>query len=268
MKDFLYNFLIGFIIGASGIAPGVSGGAFAVMFGIYERLTYAIANIFKEFKKQALYFLPIALGAAFGFLSLTRLMGHLFQNYQVQVKYLFIGLMLGTLPSVRKQANKHGFRPVYLIAFFTTLTLAVLLYILNETAGPGAVVEPDFFLLAISGAILGIGTLTPGISAAFIMMYLGTYQPIIDAVPVFDIPVLLPVGIGFAVSVAAFAKLVTLLFKKAYGYTYYGILGFVLGSIVLIFPGFMLKIEYILGILLLAAGCAASYLLSRFEKAD
>lgn len=266
--NFLLDFVKGLVIGIGGIAPGVSGGTLAVIFGIYEKITDAIANIWVDFKGKVKYFLPIGLGAAVGFLGFSRIMSFLFQNNEIEVKYLFIGLMAGSLPSVFRQANSKGFKKRFLIPLVLTLSLTILLTILENQAvnivPEGS--EPGFMLLAVCGAILGFGTMAPGVSASFILMYLGTYQTLLDGIANIRLPVLVPAGIGFAVSIILFAKLINYLFKKAYGYTYYAVLGFALGSIYSIYPGFAFTSRYIICIILFAAGLTLSLWLSKFEK--
>ena len=266
---FFSGFIKGLLIGMGAVAPGVSGGALAVIFGIYEKITDAIADIFKNFRENALFFLPIALGGGVGVLAFSKIMKYLFLHYDVQVKYLFIGLMIGTLPSVVKQANKRGFRSIYLVPCITAFALTIL-SIIVENGIIGIIPEAGrgMLWLAAYGAIIGIGTIVPGISASFVLMYIGAYQVVLDGIADIDFAVLIPVGIGFAVSIVLFAKLISLLFKRFYGYTYYTVLGFVLGSIIAIFPGIAFETKYMISILLFGIGFYLSYSLSKYSKEE
>ncbi len=265
--NFLSGFIKGLLIGIGAVAPGVSGGSLAVIFGLYEKITDAIAGVFKNFKKNVIFFFPIALGGGVGVLAFSKVMKYLFQYYDVQVKYLFIGLMIGTLPAVFKQANRKGFRKAYIIpciiAFGVTL-LAIAL----ENSGINIIPEasPGILQLTAYGAIIGIGTIVPGISASFVLMYLGAYQLVLEGVANIDLTVLIPVGTGFVISIILFAKLINLLFRRAYGYTYYAVLGFVIGSIIAIFPGIAFDFRYLFSILLFAVGFYMSFYLSRYSK--
>jgi putative membrane protein len=265
--NFFKDFMKGLLIGIGAVAPGVSGGALAVIFGLYEKITDAIAGIFKNFKENVLYFMPIALGGGVGVLVFSKLMQYLFMHYEVQVKYLFIGLMIGTLPTVFRQANKKGFRGIYLLPFATALSLTIISVIV-ENAGINIIPETNRGLLwlIIYGAIIGIGTIVPGISASFVLMYIGAYQIVLDGIADVELAILLPVGIGFAVSIVLFAKLVSFLFKRFYGYTYYTVLGFVLGSIIVIFPGAAFELKYLVSTLLFIIGFYLSYSLSKYSK--
>ncbi|MDR0405968.1 MAG: DUF368 domain-containing protein [Clostridiales bacterium] len=268
---FIVSFLKGLCIGIGAITPGVSGGSLAVIFGLYERITGLIANVWREirenFKENFVFFLPIALGGAVGVLGFSRVMGVLFENYNAQVKYLFIGLILGTFPAVARQANAKGFRRRYLFplaaAFLLTLYLTAL-----DNGAVSAVRRgnPGILLLMVYGAILGFGTIIPGVSASFVLMYLGAYETVLESISRLDLPLLIPMGAGFVLSIVIFAKFISFLFKKAYGYTYYTVLGFVAGSVIPIFPGFTFDVKHFVCVVLLIAGFALSYSLSVIHK--
>jgi len=264
---FILDIIKGIAIGIGTVAPGVSGGALAVIFGIYENLTSAIANIFTDFRRKVLYLLPLGIGGGIGVLAFSRVMNFLFSHYEIEVKYLFIGLMAGTLPLAFKQANKRGFKRSYIIPFVLAVGITVLFAILEGRAvsfvSKG---EPGLLLLALYGAIIGFGTIIPGISASFILMYLGVYQFLMEGLSNLDLTVIVPVGAGIGLSIILFAKLINLLFSKVYGYTYYSVLGFVAGSIAAIFPGIEFDLKYVFCLLLLAIGFILSYNLSMTAK--
>ncbi len=260
---FLSYFIKGLLIGIGAVAPGVSGGTLAVIFGLYERITDAIGNVFKNFRENVIFFFPVVLGGGVGVLAFSSVMNLLFLNYDVQVKYLFIGLMIGTLPSVFKEANKKGFRSIYILPCIIAFAVTIL-FIVFENSGINVFPDAGYGLaqLMAYGAIIGIGTIVPGISASFVLMYIGAYQIILEAVAALNLAVLIPVGIGFVVSIVAFANIVSRLFKRFYGYTYYAVLGFVLGSIVAIFPGIAFNLKYFISILLFSLGYFLSWKLS------
>lgn len=265
--EFLKSFLKGIALSVGAIAPGVSGGTLAVIFGIYERITEAIAHVFRNLKENVIFFFPIALGGGFGILVFSRIINYLFTDYNIEVKYLFIGLMVGTFPSLFKQANKRGFKYAYSIPFIITLGIATIFSVLdNEVMNilPGN--NQGLPQLIVYGLIIGFGTIIPGISASFILMYIGAYELVLDSIASINIPMLIPIGIGFVLSVILFARLINLLFEKAYGYTYYAVLGFTIGSIIPIFPGFQVSFRYLIGVVLFLIGLIISSYLSRYEN--
>lgn len=260
---FLSYFIKGLLIGIGAVAPGVSGGTIAVIFGLYERITDAIANVFKSFKEDFMFFLPIGLGGGVGVLAFSNVMKYLFLHYDVQVKYLFIGLMVGTLPAVLKQANKKGFRRIYILPCIVALGVTLFsIYLDNRGINVIPEANPSILSFVGYGAVIGIGTIVPGISASFVLMYLGAYQLLLEGLSSIDLSVLIPVGAGFGLSIIAFAKLVSFMFRRFYGYTYYTVLGFVIGSIIAIFPGIAMDMKHMVSILLLVSGFYLSLVLS------
>ncbi|RBP41617.1 DUF368 domain-containing protein [Garciella nitratireducens] len=264
---FLSDFLKGLAIGVGAIAPGVSGGALAVIFGIYENLTYAIGNIFKDFKKKIFYLFPIGLGGIAGILIFSNMLEYLFKNYNIEIRYLFIGLMIGTFPSLLKLANKNGFKKNYTISFFIALSSTILFTLLEDTMINIVSKEvPGVLDLIIYGVIVGFGTIVPGVSSSVILMYIGAYNTLLKAIASVNIPLLIPVGIGFVLSFLVLAKVISFLFQYAYGYTYYAVLGFVIGSIVPIFPGVQFHFRYFISFIIMVIGFFISFLLSKYEK--
>ena len=258
------NFFKGLAIGIGAIAPGVSGGSLAVIFGIYENLTHAIANIFKNFKEKVVYLLPIGLGSIIGILVFSNIMEYLFKYYNVEVRYLFIGLMIGTFPFLFKTANKNGFKGRYLIPFILALFITILFTFLENTIInfiPKG--ETGIIHLVMYGVIVGVGTIVPGVSSSIILMYIGAYDIVLSAIASMNIPFLIPMGIGFMLSFLVLAKVLSLLFQYAYGLIYYTILGFVIGSIAGIFPGVEFSFQYLISFIFMIIGFYLSFSLSK-----
>ncbi len=267
MNRTISNFLKGLTIGAAAIAPGVSGGALAVILGIYEKITHALGNIFKNFKKNLIYLMPYGLGAIVGVLIFSNIFKYLFKHYNIEVRYLFVGLMAGTFPSLFRRANRKGFRKAY-IALFTVTFSITLLFALMENRVIDVIPDgsPSIVELVICGLVVGFGTIIPGVSSSVILIYLGYYEMLLDALASLNIPMLIPVGIGFIICFLLLSKLISILFERVYGFTYYGILGFVLGSIIPIFPGFKFSLRYMVGLIIMLISIAASYYLCKFER--
>lgn len=266
--NFLWDLVKGIIIGMGAVAPGVSGGTFAVILGVYDKLTDAIANIFINFKKKLVTLFPLGIGIGIGVLLFSRVMKYLFEYHEFQVKFLFIGLMVGTLPSVFNAANKKGFRRLYLIPFLLTFSIAIIFMILEKSVIdviPEA--NPSLLALVTYGVIIGFGTIVPGVSSSFILMYIGAYEILLDGIVGLDFMVLIPVGLGFGLSILLFAKIIFYLFKRFYGYTYYTVLGLVMGSILTIVPVVSFNQDLLLGIGLCVIGMGLSYSFSR-DKND
>ncbi len=263
--NFMSGFLKGMVMGAGAIAPGVSGGALAVIFGLYDKITYFIAHLDRNFKENLLFFIPVGIGGGAGVLLFSRIIEFLFQNYEKGVRYAFAGLMLGTLPTVVNEANKKGYRNKYLVPFMISLILTLIItYLENNAVNIIKDVETGPVHVVIYGIIIGFGTIIPGISASIILMYMGAYEIVIGAISNLNIAFIFFLGIGFVLSVLLFAKIISLLFEYVYGMTYYTILGLVLGSIIAILPQSESPAFFLLGFIVLVACGTLSYMLSSF----
>ncbi len=224
--NFIIGFLKGLAMGAGAIAPGVSGGALAVIFGLYDKLANFIAHLNKNFKENLMYFLPVGIGGIAGILVFSRVIEYLFNFYEIEVRYAFVGLMLGTLPSVVKQANRRGFKNKYLVLFLISLFLTILLtYLENNAINIIRDVQTTPLYLIIYGAIIGFGTIIPGISASIILMYIGAYEAVIGAISNINIFMLFYLGIGFGLRHFVVCKTDFMLFQKHTAKTYYNNIG-------------------------------------------
>ena len=267
--NFMSGFLKGLALGAAAIAPGISGGALAVIFGLYDKITYFIAHFTRNFKENVLYFLPVGIGGVVGVLVFSKIIEYLFHFYEVEVKYAFIGLMFGTIPFVVKEANKKGYKQRYLIPFVITLSITFLAaYFENNEVNIIMKSGTAPLSLIIYGIIIGFGTIIPGVSASIILMFIGAYEIVISAISNIQISMLFFLATGFVLSILLFSKIICMLFDKAYGITYYAILGLVLGSVISIFPGFAMTLDYFLNLIILISCFCLSYSLSKMGKGN
>lgn len=273
------HIFMGILIGIGAVAPGVSGGTFAMMLGIYEKLMDILANFYKDPFYKLKYIIPIGVGIVIGVLSFSNIIKYLFENHEVTVKFVFIGLMVGTLPYLSKEAVKEGFRKSYLIpasiAFIITLAFAVIdknevaSAINGVNAWTGSELPPAYhetIRFMLTGAIVGVGTIIPGISSSFMLIYFGMYETLLNAVVNLNIIELIPIGFGGLISILLLAKVITYLFKHLYGATYHTVLGFVTGSIIVIIPLNGHLFDYVIGTLLGIIAAFCSYKLSILKR--
>ena len=107
--SYLINFLKGILVGVGGIAPGLSGSVMLLILGLYERCINAIGTLFKNFKKNLLFLVPLVCGFGVGILLFSKVVDFLLINYEFHTRYLFLGLVIGTLPLFYKTVKKKGF---------------------------------------------------------------------------------------------------------------------------------------------------------------
>jgi len=265
--QFLKRFGAGVVIGIGSIVPGVSGGVLAVTMGLYERILEAITHFFRAPRHNAIFLLPFGLGAGFGILAFSNALAWLMSNYGEQILFLFIGFVVGGIPSLLRKANSEGFKARLLLSFAAGLAV-MLLFARMELLAPatqnGGTI--DFVTGLICGFILAVGTIVPGLSTSFILMYMGTYESILNAISVFDIPVLMSVGIGFVLGTLMIIKAVSYLFECFHAHAYYAVLGLLVGSILLILPPVRVGLPLLINLLLFTSGNILSYILEKNSK--
>lgn len=273
MKNFLRSdafrrFLTGALIGVGWILPGVSGGVIAVSLGIYSRMINAVGNFLRAKKQNFFYLLPIAAGACIGIFLMSNLIEWLMTRWFNQVMYFFIGLVLGGIPALVREANgTSGFRKRYLFTFAFGLSVVLLLFFTETTSVAAAArvsIRPWHAILA--GAFISIGTIIPGISTSFILIIFGVYEPLLSALNNLDIAVLLYTALGFAGMSLLSIKSIQLLFNRFPGYCLYCVLGFLIGSTCLAFPLPSRSFSLISEILLFGIGLYISLNMSRTRR--
>lgn len=274
----IINFFKGMIIGISNVIPGVSGGTMAVSMGIYDKLVQTIGNFFhhfkENFKKNMIFLIPIVAGAGIGIIAFSKLLKFLLEHYSMQTQFAFIGLILGSIPFIMKKSVSKGFSWKYLIPAVFTFGIGLTLAILELLGITGNAVESfditfvNIILLFVYGIISAVSMVVPGISGSFILLLLGAYSAIISAISSLNILVLIPFGIGVVIGILLASKLIDFLLSHFFGFTYFAIIGFVLGSLLAIYPGFSFDIAGVAGIICLVLGFVASFLISKYTNKE
>lgn len=254
MKNF-FNFLIGIAIGAGAILPGISSGVICVLFGIYEKLLDCVLNLFKDFKKNFRFLFPIILGIGCGFLILGNILNYVFYSYNNLTKSLFVGLILGTVPSLFNNVyNQKNFRLRFLLFTIISFSIGVLTVWLEKVLPITSLSNMNYIYFVICGFIMSIGIVVPGVSSTIILMLLGVYSIYLSSVSSMYLPVLIPMGIGILLGSIFFMKVTKYLLDKFYTQTFCTIIGFSLGSIFVLLPNITFNFEGFIGILLAIIG--------------
>lgn len=236
---FIKSFFQGILIGAGAILPGISSGVLCVIFGIYENLLDCVLNFFKNIKENFKYLFPIGVGSIIGVVLFGNILKYLFFAYPIQIKFIFIGLILGSIPSLIKESTfKVNFKPYYLIFTLITLLLGIFLVILEQNVSKFNDTDYNFLFLIISGFFMSAGIIIPGVSNTLILMFLGIYELYLDAVSIIYLPFLFPLLIGIFLGSIFFMKLTKFLLDKFYPQTFFAIIGFTLGSVFILYPRF------------------------------
>lgn len=261
MNGFL-NIIKGIFIGAGAIVPGVSSGVLCVIFGIYEKLLDSVLNFFKDIRHNIKFLFPIALGVGIGVLLFSNILNYLLYEFPIQTKSIFIGLIIGTIPSLIKEVNeKEKFKSQNVVYLLIALAIGIITVVLeNRMSIVSNIDGMNIMYLVMCGAIMSIGIVVPGVSSTIILMLLGVYSVYLQSVANLYLPVLIPLGIGLILGSIIVMKLTKKLLENYYAKTFYSIIGFTIGSIFVLLPQGMTLMETILCVLCVILGIYISHI--------
>lgn len=268
VKDWLLRFVKGMFIGSGFILPGVSGGALAAVFGIYERIITFLAHITKNFKENVLFFIPIGLGGLAGVFILAFPINYLLENFETPVLWFFVGCILGTIPALWHEAEKQGRTSTDIIILVISFIVGLVFLIYGQRLFDGNVAENTFTWM-IAGALIGLGMIVPGLSPSNFLVYMGMYTGMTQGIKEINLGVIIPIGIGGIVCVLTLSKVMDYIFSKAYSKLFHFILGVVFASTIMIIPTNYNDLSvpgYLACIVLCAAGAALGYWMSQLEE--
>lgn len=268
LKTVLLRLVQGFIIGAGGILPGISGGVLSVIFGIYRPVMEVLAHPLNGLRRHLSLLLPVGAGAILGFLCGGGLILVLFDRSEKLATCLFIGLILGTLPSLWAEAGAQGRgRGAYLSCAASFLALsAVLLYAQH---GAFYTMRPGFLGFLFCGLLCGLSLIVPGMTSSSILMAVGLFTPMAEGFARLDMAVILPWLLGMALIVLTLARVVNWCFQTHYPLFYHAVFGIVLASTVVIIPLYYDGARDALLCLLAAAlGALAAYLSAKLQPKE
>ncbi len=231
-------------MGAADVVPGVSGGTIAFISGIYEELLNSISAInlqritdLKEGGVPKLWkaingnFLVILLsGIAVSVLSLAKGISYLLKNEPILLWSFFFGLVLASVVFVGKQISKWS------TTTFILLFLGAIIAYCITIVEPLISEAPSMFFLFLSGALAICAMILPGISGSFILVLLGAYSYILEAIHTRNLQVIATVGLGAIVGLLSFSKILKWLFTRYKNFTLAGLTGFIIGSLNKIWP--------------------------------
>lgn len=261
------RFFKGIIVGLGGISPGLSGSVLMVLFGLYEKCIEAIGTFFKNPKKNILFLFPLFCGMGVGILTFGKIVSYLLDNYSMQTRFTFLGLVLGTLPLFYKEVTKHGFtKKQYPIIIFAAIFGFLLL---NNQNIFGELKELNIMQSIVLGLIVAASTIIPGVDSAVILSALGLYEIYVNAVADVNLNILIPALVGVGFGALLFSMAMNRLIKKYYTITY----SVIFGLFISIIPSVIdksyplgINIETIISMILFFVGFILSFYLGKKEK--
>ena len=255
------NFLKGIIVGIGGIAPGLSGSVLLVIFGLYQKTINAIGTLFKDFKKNIMFLIPLFLGFGVGVVLFSKIVEYFLNNFEMQTRFAFLGLVLGTIPLFYKEVKKEGFSKKYYVLIIMSAILGIMFFSLNKNAFP-QIENPNLLQSILLGVAIAGSSIIPGVDSAVILSSLGLYELYVSSLANFNLNILIPAGFGLVIGVLLISFIINKLVKKYYTITF----SIIFGLFISIIPNvlnescvLMLNIKSVISLLVCVIGLSISY---------
>lgn len=279
LKDYALLFLKGIGMGAADVVPGVSGGTIAFIVGIYDELIESIKSIngaslkllftgkIAAFWKaiNANFLLVLVSGIAVSIFSLAKLITYLLTAHPILIWAFFFGLVLASTWFVSKDIKKWNWKTI--LCFLIGAVVAYYITVATPAKTPNGL-----WFIFLSGAIAICAMILPGISGSFILVLLGKYFFVMEAVKNFDITIILVFICGAAIGITSFSRVLSFTLKNYRDVTIAVLTGFMLGSLNKVWPwkdaaeSNILPHQYLWeGIGLMVVGFALVYVLEKMS---
>lgn len=257
LPDYLIITLKGLAMGAADVVPGVSGGTIAFISGIYQELIDSINNVnlsvLKTLKKEGLkaawqqvnggFLLALLSGIFISVLTFSKIITHLLETHPILVWSFFFGLIIASIVLIWKETS--NWKLVDVLALSIGIVLSYYITIARPVSSPDS-----YWYLFLSGFIAIIAMILPGISGAFILLLMGSYETVIgtinrfrDGIVKFDLAILgeamlkLSVfALGAIIGLKSFSKILHWMFEKHKNTTLALLIGFMVGSLNKVWP--------------------------------
>ena len=244
LKDYIILYLKGMAMGAADVVPGVSGGTIAFISGIYEELLNSISSfnlsLFSVLRKEGFskvwklvngsFLITLLLGISISILSFAKLIETLLENHPILIWSFFFGLVLASIIYIGKQITNWTKGSVLL------LILGAILAFYITTLNPLMPVNSSPWFLFFAGMIAICAMILPGISGSFILVLLGAYKPVLNAINTKDFFNIIVFMVGAVLGLLTFSRVLKWLFSKYKNYTLAILIGFITGSLNKIWP--------------------------------
>jgi putative membrane protein len=244
LKEYVVISLKGMAMGAADVVPGVSGGTIAFISGIYEELlnsissfNFSLINVFKNegfkfvwIKVNGNFLVSLFVGILISVLSLAKLIESMLENHPIVIWSFFFGLVLASIIYIGKQITK------WTKGSFLCLILGAILAFYITTLNPMVSANSSPWFLFLAGMIAICAMILPGISGSFILVLLGAYKPVLNALNTKDFVSIIIFLVGAIIGLLSFSRMLKWLFSTYKNYTLATLTGFIIGSLNKIWP--------------------------------
>ena len=263
IKEWFRKLVAGLAIGAGAAIPGVSGAAIAVIFHVYEDIIGAVNNFRKKFGWAIKVLIPILLGIIIAVIACIIIFSYAFEYLMFVLICVFAGFLIGSFPGITDEVKGEMLNKKYVLLIALGALFVIILGVLNVIVGLNGFTVANLFnpqpvwwlylLLIPVGAVAAVALTVPGLSGSLILLILGFYRPLVDNVKEWAsemlkhgdfshtgalFGVLGCFAVGCLIGVVVVSKIMNILLKKWRHETFFAIIGFISGSILVLFFNF------------------------------
>lgn len=260
VKEWFRKFIAGMAIGAGAAIPGVSGAAIAVIFHVYEDIIGAVNNFRKKFGWAIKVLIPILLGIMLAVVACIIIFSYAFEYLMFVLICVFAGFLIGSFPGITDEVKGEKLNKKYVLLIVLGALFVIGLGVLNVIAGLNdfsvkSLFDPQpvwwlYLVLIPVGAVAAVALTVPGLSGSLILLILGFYRPLVDNVKDWAsemvkhgdfthtgalFGVLGCFAVGCLIGVIVVSKIMNILLRKWRKETFFAIIGFISGSILVLF---------------------------------
>ena len=280
--NWIIKIIQGMLIGAGGVLPGVSGGVLAVLFGVYKPLMKLLAHPIRELKNSIVNLWPIIVGFLVGYVGIAKVLELLLVNYQSQSLAVFVGMAIGIMPSLFREAGEKGRDRNSWISF--GVVFAVAFAILLACNRLQLLITPNVGWNMFGGVCLALSLIAPGMSASVLMLPLmmpgavegetatfyghvtGSIGSVITSEPQWG--ALTAILVGAVLAFILLTHAVDWMMENHYSVMFHGIIGLVIAASIFTIPcaAFTAAVtSCIVHLAFVAIGCICTLLLEKFN---
>jgi len=269
----------GMAYGLTHIAPGLGGALVLIIMGIYEEFVEAIGNLFVKrdrWREYLSFLVPVGVGMVIGMVALAKGITFVLDRYPAATMFFFMGLLVGTIPSVIRMHNDMRPSVGRVAAFVVGIVLVVIVRLLEPDHGAGLTLASinagsGILLNLLVSFLAGGASVTPGLDGSYILLLGGTYEPVLEAVSalahfVIHWGALASTGIGAVVGIIIFSKVIDTVINRVPSVAYYCVLGLVIGSVYGLWPREPAQVGWVVLLLAFAAGCGIAWALASSQS--
>ncbi len=268
-KSFILQALLwvlqGFLVGIGVILPGVSGGSLLYAFGIYDQILEVMSSPVKGIKKYWKLLCFVAVGGAVGFIGFAATVEALLNWNESLVICVFVGLIIGTLPSLWQDAGRQGRGAGSWVSLAVSFVAITALFVVVENFWRVNIPQNTLGWI-LCGLIWGLGFVVPGLASSNLLMFFGIYNVLLGHIKDLDFGVMIPFALSVLAVFLLLSKVMKFIFDKYHSVMSHCIIGFVAATTVMILPRTdWSPINILIRVICILVGGVASFFFTKFS---